>query len=101
MPSVKMQHPLKSSVEKCNFWAQKRNKQIDGRRDKVLELASRAIARSTYDTLHVNKSTLVGTWQYLKQQAQENLKTHIQDKMQKNINCMVGINQVLRYVGRL
>jgi hypothetical protein len=34
---------------------------------------------------------------YLKQQAQENLKTHIQDKLPEEYqNCMTGINQVLK-----
>ena len=34
---------------------------------------------------------------YIRQQAQENLKTHIQDKLPEEYqNCMTGINQVLR-----
>ena len=34
---------------------------------------------------------------YLRQQANENLKTHIQDKLPEEYqNCMVGINQVLK-----
>ena len=34
---------------------------------------------------------------YLKQQANENLKTHIQDKLPEEYqNCMTGINQVLK-----
>jgi hypothetical protein len=34
---------------------------------------------------------------YLRQQAQENLKTHINDKLPEEYqNCMVGINQVLK-----
>ena len=34
---------------------------------------------------------------YLKQQAQENLKTHIQDKLPEEYqNCMTGIDQVLK-----
>jgi hypothetical protein len=34
---------------------------------------------------------------YLKQQAQENLKTHNQDKLPEEYqNCMTGINQVLK-----
>ena len=34
---------------------------------------------------------------YLKQQAQENLKTHIEDKLPEEYqNCMTGIDQVLK-----
>jgi hypothetical protein len=34
---------------------------------------------------------------YLKQQAEENLKTHNQDKLPEEYqNCMTGINQVLK-----
>jgi hypothetical protein len=48
-------------------------------------------------TLHVGEATISRDISYLRQQAQENLKTHVQDKLPEEYqNCMVGINQVLK-----
>ena len=76
----------------------KTQQQIEWRRDKVLELSSQGHSQiDIADTLHVNKSIISRDMAYLKQQAQENLKTHIQDKLPEEYqNCMVGINQVLK-----
>jgi hypothetical protein len=53
--------------------------------------------RDIADTLHVNKSVISRDMVYLKQQAEENLKTHNQDKLPEEYqNCMTGINQVLK-----
>jgi transcriptional regulator len=76
----------------------KTQQQIEWRRDKVLELSSQGHSqRSIADTLHVNKSIISRDMAYLKQQAQDNLKSHIQDKLPVEFqNCMTGINQVLK-----
>jgi predicted transcriptional regulator len=76
----------------------KTQQQIEWRRDKVLELSSQGHnQREIADTLHVNKSIVSRDMAYLKQQAQENLKTHIQDKLPEEYqNCMTGLNQVLK-----
>ena len=68
--------------------------QIEWRRDKVLELSSQGHSQTDIaDTLHVNKSVISRDMAYLKQQAQENLKTNIQDKLPEEYqNCMTGIN---------
>ena len=63
----------------------------------MLELSSQAIGRNIAHTLHVNKPVINRDMAYLKQQAQENLKTHIQDKLPEEYqNCMTRINQVLK-----
>ena len=64
----------------------------------MLELSSQGHSqRDIADTLHVNKSVISRDKAYLKPQAQENLKTHIQDKLPEEYqNCMTGINQVLK-----
>jgi hypothetical protein len=56
--------------------------QIDWRRDQVLELSSQGLMQSEIATvLHVDKSIICRDVAYLRQQAQENLRTHIQDKL--------------------
>ena len=76
----------------------KTQQQIEWRREKVLELSSQGHSqRDIADKLNVNKSIISRDMAYLKQQANENLKTHIQDKLPEEYqNCMVGINQVLK-----
>ena len=76
----------------------KTQQQIEWRREKVLELSSQGHSqRDIADTLHVNKSIISRDMAYLKQQANENLKTHIQVKLPEEYqNCMTGINQVLK-----
>jgi hypothetical protein len=52
--------------------------------------------------LLISQSTLNRDITYLRGQARQNLKKHIQDKLpEESKNCVVGINQVLRSVGRL
>ena len=73
-------------------------KAVTWRRAKVLELSSQGnsqveIAR----TLRVGEATISRDLSYLRQQANENLKTHIQGKLPEEYqNCMTGINQVLK-----
>jgi hypothetical protein len=73
-------------------------KAVTWRRAKVLELTSQGnsqveIAR----ILCVGEATISRDLSYLRQQANENLKTHIQDKLPEEYqNCMTGINQVLK-----
>ena len=64
----------------------------------MLELSSQGHSqRDIADTLHVNKSVISRDMVYLKQQTEENLKTHIQDKLPEEYqNCMTGINQVMK-----
>ena len=72
--------------------------QIDWRRDKVLELSSQGYSQIEIATdLQIDKSVICRDLVYLRQQVNENLKTHIQDKLPEEYqNCMVGINQVLK-----
>jgi hypothetical protein len=72
--------------------------QIDWRRAKVLELSSQGYSQIEIATnLQMDKSIISRDLAYLRQQAQDNLKIHIQDKLPEEYqNCMTGINQVLR-----
>ena len=74
------------------------DKQIQWRRTKVLELSSQGNTQSDIaKTLHVGEATVNRDISSLRQQAQINLKTHINDKLPEEYqNCMVGINQVLK-----
>jgi Trp repressor protein len=73
-------------------------RQIEWRRAKVLELSSQGHSqREIADTIHVGIGTINRDMAYLRNQAQENLQTHIQDKLPEEYqNCMTGINQVLK-----
>ena len=74
----------------------KMQQQIEWRRDRVLELSSQGLTLSDIATmLHVDKSIIRRDVAYLREQAQKNLKTHIQDKLPEEYQkCIVGINQV-------
>ena len=72
--------------------------QIEWRRAKVLELSSQGYSQIEIATnFQMDKSIISRDLAYLRQQAQDNLKMHIQDKLPEEYqNCMVGINQVLK-----
>jgi hypothetical protein len=63
-----------------------------------IELSSQGYTQSEISkSLQVDESVISRDRAYLRQGAQENLKTHIQDKLPEEYqNCMVGINQVLK-----
>ena len=53
--------------------------------------------REIADTIHVGIGTINRDVAYLRNEAHENLKNHIQDNLPEEYqNCMVGINQVLK-----
>jgi hypothetical protein len=72
--------------------------QVQWRRAKVLELSSQGYTQAEISkSLQVDESVISRDKAYLRQGAQENLKTRIQDKLPEEYqNCMVGINQVLK-----
>jgi hypothetical protein len=72
--------------------------QVQWRRAKVLELSSQGYTQAEISkSLQVDESVISRDKAYLRQGAQENLKTHIQDKLPEEYqNCMTGINQVLK-----
>jgi hypothetical protein len=72
--------------------------QVQWRRAKVLELSSQGYTQSEISkSLQVDQSIVSRDRAYLRQEAQENLKNHIQDKLPEEYqNCMTGINQVLK-----
>ena len=67
-------------------------------RAKVLELSGQGNTQSDIaKTLHVGEATISRDITSLRQQAQINLKTHINDKLPEEYqNCIVGITQVLK-----
>ena len=67
--------------------------QIDWRRAKVLELSSQGYGQIEIATdLQIDKSVICRDLVYLRQLANENLKTHVQDKLPEEYqNCMTGI----------
>ena len=73
-------------------------KAVTWRRAKVLELSSQGQSqREIADIIHVGIGTINRDMGYLRNEAQENLKSHIQDKLPEEYqNCMTGINQVLK-----
>jgi predicted transcriptional regulator len=89
---------LSSRMEGDNRSTKNTDKQIQWRRTKVLELSSQGNTQSDIaKTLHVGEATVSRDISSLRQQAQINLKTHINDKIPEEYqNCMVGINQVLK-----
>jgi DNA-binding transcriptional regulator LsrR (DeoR family) len=72
--------------------------QIKWRRAKVLELDSQGYNQSEIAVkLQIGHGTVNSDLAYLRKQAQENLKTHIQEKLPEEYQkCMTGINQVLK-----
>jgi hypothetical protein len=74
------------------------DKQIQWRRTKVLELSSQGNTQSDIaKTLHVGEATVSRDISSLRQQAQINLRTHINDKLPEEYQrCLTGMNQVLK-----
>lgn len=68
------------------------------RRNKVQHLLVRGYSQwDVAEELQIDQSTVSRDTQYLKQQAQDSLKSHIQDKLpQEYHRCLTGINQVLK-----
>ena len=71
---------------------------IEWRRSKVLELNSQGHSQPEISRiLQVSLGTVNKDLSYLRQQAHNNLQTHIQQKLpEENQNCMSGMRQVLR-----
>jgi hypothetical protein len=72
---------------------------IDWRRSKILELKSQGYTteRELANKLQVSDSTIHSDFVFLREQARENFKTHIQDKLPSEYErCITGMNQVLK-----
>ena len=88
--------PLSSKMgSKCNG---RKDDMIEWRRAKVLELSSQGHNQSEIATImQVGISTINRDTIYLRQQAQENLKIHVQQKLPEEYQrCLTGMNQVLK-----
>jgi hypothetical protein len=68
------------------------------RRSKVLELSSQGHSeREIASTLQMHPTTVHRDLAFLRKQAQENLKSHIQERLPDQYQkCMNGLNQVLK-----
>jgi cobalamin biosynthesis protein CobT len=75
-----------------------KQQQIEWRRGRVLELSSQGrTEREIATILKVGKTTVDRDLAYLNKQAQDNLKTHIQEKLPEQYQkCINGLNQVLK-----
>jgi predicted transcriptional regulator len=71
---------------------------LEWRRNKVQQLLVRGYSQwDIADELQINQSTVSTGIQCLRREAQENLKSHIQEKLpQEYERCLTGMNQVLR-----
>jgi DICT domain-containing protein len=74
------------------------HQQIEWRRAKVLELRSQGRSqREIADIIQVGIGTVNRDLSYLSKQAQDSLKTHIQERLPEEYQkCITGINQVLK-----
>jgi len=74
------------------------HQQIEWRRAKVLELSSQGRSqREIADIIHIGIGTVNRDLSYLNKQAQDNLKTHIQQRLPEQYQkCINGLNQVLK-----
>ena len=68
------------------------------RRNKVQQLLVRGYSQwDVAEELQIDQSTVSRDIQYLRQQAQENLQKHIQQKLPEEYQrCLTGMNQVLK-----
>jgi transposase len=71
---------------------------VDWRRNKVQQLLVQGHSQwDIADELQIDQSTVSRDIQCLRQQAQENLKTHIQNKLSEEYErCLTGMNRVLK-----
>jgi DNA-binding transcriptional regulator LsrR (DeoR family) len=71
---------------------------IEWRRNKVQEYLVKGYNHHEIaDTLKIPRTTISRDVGYLRQEAQIQLKTHIQDRLpEEYLNCMAGINRVLK-----
>jgi transposase len=77
---------------------QPKQQQLEWRRGRVLELSSQGrTEREIAQILKVGTGTIHRDIVYLNKQAQENLKSHIQERLPEQYQkCMNGLNQVLK-----
>jgi IS30 family transposase len=75
----------------------KKGKMVDWRRNKVQQLLVRGYSQwDVAEELQIDQSTVSRDIQYLRQQAQENVQKHIQQKLPEEYQrCLTGMNQVL------
>ena len=71
---------------------------VDWRRNKVQQLLVRGYSQwDVAEELQIDQSTVSRDIQYLRQNAQENLQKHIQQKLPEEYQrCLTGMNQVLK-----
>ena len=82
---------------------QQRQKHIDWRRDKVLELSVKGHNQTNISKiLNIHKSTINRDIEYLRTIAKENLKQHIEDRLPFEYEqCLQGITQIIQHVWML
>ena len=93
----KLRTPDKIQVLSSNGSA-KKGKMVDWRRNKVQQLLVRGYSQwDVAEELQIDQSTVSRDIKYIRQQAQENLQKHIQQKLPEEYQrCLTGMNQVLK-----
>ena len=88
----------KSELEYGKKNGNRKDEMIEWRRAKVLELSSKGHNQSEIaKIMQVGISTINRDAIFLRQQAQENLKIHVQQKLPEEYQrCLIGMNQVLK-----
>src|SRR5918996_6163487 len=90
----------KDSKQNCKMTKKEQERQyIEWRRSKILELKAQGYTteRELASKLNVSDSTIHSDFVFLKEQARENLNTHIQDRLPSEYErCITGMNQVLK-----
>ncbi len=73
-------------------------KRIVWRRNKVQELLIKGHSQlQISQALRISESTVYRDVDILREQARQNMQTHLQDRLPEEYeNCMAGINQVLK-----
>jgi predicted transcriptional regulator len=76
----------------------RKGKMVDWRRNKVQQLLVKGYSQwDVGEELQIDQSTVSRDIQYLRQQAQENLHKHIQQRLPEEYQrCLTGMNQVLK-----
>jgi hypothetical protein len=89
---------MSTEVDQQQQQQQPKQQQIEWRRGRVLELSSQGrTEREIATILKVGKTTVDRDLAFLNKQAQDSLKTHIQEKLPEQYQkCMNGLQQVLK-----
>jgi Trp operon repressor len=87
-----------SSAMEHNHERQQQEQQVQWRRDKVQELCSKGYSqREISQVLQVGLATVNRDISYLRNQAKDNIKKYIDERLQEDYEkCLVGLNAITK-----